>query len=535
MIYINFKYFVFIILFINILSINVYSQNENIKDKIKIGVYEYDPYIIVDDEGHISGYYNDFFNLLKKHYDFEYEYIVCSISDGLKKLEDGYIDIMPGIPIDIKNSEDIIFNKNSISKEKFGIFTNKDININDLEKFNVVRVGLVEDDYNAEWILDYFKSNNINIEVVFDEDYEGLEKLIEEDKIDVMIDSAYKNSKYNKIYEFVGHQVYLAGNKNSESILNDMDRAIDKFGLKEKYKINKLTNKYFNEEYNIVSFKEIVLLIIITVLSLMIILFLIIPRIKKNIIRNKIKNRINNNQYLLQYQPIYNPRNKEIVGFEGLLRLVDENNKIIPTYKFIPEIEKNNMLFDVSIWILEKAIKDYKKIKNFECMNEKDFYISINLSLNELENDKFVKNAIETLYKSNLEKNKICLEIIERVKANDIDKIKSNIKYLKDAGFKIAIDDFGVEYSNLDILEMLDIDIIKVDKNFIDGIGENIIINEIILFICRIASVKNRFIVLEGVEEEYQDIIIKNINNDFLYVQGYYYNKPMYIEDIEKL
>lgn len=84
--------------------------------------------------------------------------------------------------------------------------------------------------------------------------------------------------------------------------------------------------------------------------------------------------------------------------------------------------------------------------------------------MNEIENEAFVKKSIQILYKSNLEPNKICLEIIERVKMNDLDKINKNIDLLKAAGFKIAIDDFGVEYSNLDVLQKLDIDIIKIDK-----------------------------------------------------------------------
>ena len=140
-------------LFINIFSANVYSENENTEDIIKIGVYEYYPYIVVDDDGNISGYYYDLFNLLKKNYDFKYEYVVCSISDGLKKLKDGDIDIMPGIPIDPEISENIIFNNYSISKEKFAIFSDKYTNIEDLKKSNLVRVGIVEKDYNAHWIL----------------------------------------------------------------------------------------------------------------------------------------------------------------------------------------------------------------------------------------------------------------------------------------------------------------------------------------------------------------------------------------------
>ena len=244
---------------------------------------------------------------------------------------------------------------------------------------------------------------------------------------------------------------------------------------------------------------------------------------------------MNKDKYLLQYQPIYNPRNKEIIGFEGLLRLLDEENKLVPPYKFIPEIEKNDMLFDISLWILKKAIEDYNKIKNYKCVSNKNFYISLNISLNEIENDNFVKQAIEILSKSNLEKNNICLEVIERFKINNTNKANKNIKLLRENGFKIAIDDFGIEYSNLDILEKLHIDTIKIDKNFVDGIGKDIIKNEIVLFISKIAKITNKSVVLEGVEEEHQDTIIKKIENDSIYVQGYYYNKPMYLEDIEKL
>ena len=193
------------------------------------------------------------------------------------------------------------------------------------------------------------------------------------------------------------------------------------------------------------------------------------------------------------------------------------------------------MLYDISLWILEKAIYDYYKIKKYKSMHEKDFYISINISLNEIENDDFVKKYINILSKSNLGPNKICLEIIERVKINDLNKITRNINLLKVAGFKIAIDDFGVEYSNLDVLHKLDVDIIKVDKNFVDGIGKDMIKSETILFISRIARAKNKSIVLEGVEEEEQHIEIKKIKNEHLYVQGYYYNKPMNIESIANL
>ena len=442
---------------------------------------------------------------------------------------------MLGIPILDSTTKDFIFNKNPIFEEKFGVYSKKYVTLDLLKNFNIVRLGLVEDDYNANWILSFFDTNNINIDITYAKTYKELEQLIEEDKIDLMVDSGYKKSNYNLIYEFSGRQVYIAGNKNNRDILEKIDKAILDFKSKEENQLTDIYEEYFNTTEKKIEDNNLVFLIASIIICLLLSLILFIPLIKRINIKNKIRARIANDRYLLQYQPIYNPRENSIVGFEGLLRLIDENNKLVPPYKFIPEIEKNNMLYDISLWILEKAIYDYYKIKKYKSMHEKDFYISINISLNEIENDDFVKKYINILSKSNLGPNKICLEIIERVKINDLNKITRNINLLKVAGFKIAIDDFGVEYSNLDVLHKLDVDIIKVDKNFVDGIGKDMIKSETILFISRIARDKNKSIVLEGVEEEEQHIEIKKIKNEHLYVQGYYYNKPMNIESIANL
>lgn len=237
----------------------------------------------------------------------------------------------------------------------------------------------------------------------------------------------------------------------------------------------------------------------------------------------------------MKYQPIYNPKNNNIVGFEALLRLFNKENKVISPFEFISEIEENDMLFDISIWILEKIIKDYNIIKEYDCVKNKDFYISCNISLNEIENDDFVKESIKLLNKYKVEDNKICLEVIERIKINDYKNLSKNISLLKKSGFKIAIDDFGVEYSNLELIDKIDADIIKIDKYFVDGLGKDKLKNQIIICIYKIADIKNKFIVLEGIEEEYQDEIIKNVDYTFIYVQGYFYSKPINILEIQNI
>ena len=191
-----------------------------------------------------------------------------------------------------------------------------------------------------------------------------------------------------------------------------------------------------------------------------------------------------NDKYLVYYQPILNPHTNKIIGFEGLLRLLVDDNKVLSPYHFIKEIEDNDMLFEVSLWILQRIIKAYPLISN-HINNENNLYISMNLSLNEIRDENFVNSAIEILSKSNIGPNKICLEIVENVKIDKLDVLNTSIKKLKDAGFKIAIDDFGIEYSNLDVLKKLDFDIVKLDKYFVDDLYSCEIKQEVIRFVSK--------------------------------------------------
>lgn len=523
-----------IILLLNIFFINTFSYQINAsteaKEIIKIGVYEDEPYISIDDKGNISGYYYDLINLLKKEYDFQPEYVICNPSDALKMLEDGDIDVIFGLAMTDDRKEKFIFNKYRICVENNALITKLDIEFKDLKNPDNVRLGLVEHNSNSEFLLDFFESNGINLIPVYATNFDELKKLLDNDEIDIILSSAINNKDYNIIYRFTAHQVYIAGNKNSKHILDKFDNAIESLGNKKNSKIYKLYKKYFFT-FNNTNLEEIIL-ISSNVCLLLLTLLLVIPKLKLRSIRNKVKLNLNNNSYFLYYQPIYNPRNNSVVAFEGLLRLKDRDNNIIPPSKFISEIENSNMLFEVSLWILEQAIKDYKILKRSTYFSNKDFYISINVSLSEIENKEFVYKAIKILANSNIGNNKICLEIIEKVKINDLSKITKYIKILKNAGFKIAIDDFGVEYSNLDIIRKLDFDIIKIDKYFIDTICKDVLHKNIILFINTLASSLGKSVVLEGIEEAEQHNLIKSINNENLYVQGYFYSKPRTLADI---
>ena len=174
-----------------------------------------------------------------------------------------------------------------------------------------------------------------------------------------------------------------------------------------------------------------------------------------------------------------------------------------------------------------RIIKDYKMVKG------NDFYISLNVSFKEIENPKFLRSLMKIAKDYKMDDCNICLEIVEKFGMEDIGRIQSAIRIIKEYGFSIAIDDFGVEYSNLDLLNKIDSDIVKLDKYFVDNLDKSIINEKTVQFISEICSISNRTIVFEGVEEKYQVDIIKAFPYEKIYIQGYFYSKPVDIETLK--
>ena len=513
---------------------NVYGKEHGSEGVIKIGAYDATTYYEIDANGNVSGYYHDLLNLLQEKYPFEYEYVMYNFSEALTALEEGNIDLMFGVSITSERLKDIIYNKQTIAREKLGLFTNKK-EFDSISKIKKAKIGLIEGSISAQIALRYFSGIGVEVDPIYVSNWIELKEQFKEGKVDIIPHNInLEKQGYNKIYEFSGDQVYIAANKNNRDILDKMDQAILEFSNQKINPMDELYEEYFgyNDEPILKGMSKFSLSLLFIVL---IFINAIKPKLKQKKNKEKIRLNMQNGNYLLQYQPIYNPRNETIVGFEGLLRLLDKDKKLIPPSKFISEIEENNMLFEISLWILEMAIREYSEIKYYDCVKNKEFYISINVSLSEIENKKFVDKASQLLVQSKLGANKICLEIIERIKAKELDKVSENLRILKQAGFKIAIDDFGTEYSNLDRLLNLDTDIIKIDKCFVEEVDKDLMKNEIITFVSRIAEVKKKDIVLEGIEKESEALKIKSMKNDSIYVQGYYYNKPLFKEQIQSI
>ncbi|WP_221388153.1 EAL domain-containing protein [Clostridium perfringens] len=533
------KRFIMIILFFLVfimlcLCYGSIINKEKRKTLLKIGFYDDYPHFYINHKANVCGYYKDITENLAKKLNFKVEYVNGNVPDLLKELKNGEIDLVFGINKLPAREESFKFTNKSINDELNFIYTNKNIKYGDLEALNGMKMGYIEGELDNEWILDYLKKRNINVELVNGSSYKAVKTLLIHNKVDFIVDnpdSDIKNKGKNikEVFEFSSGEKYIVANKNNKELIKKIDGALSTINLNA-YLGN---NPYFKKIDNFIidtTNKNVVILI------LFIICIIMFKKVKKRIVKifkkKKIYNDLKKDNYTLYYQPIVDFKHNRVRSVEALLRL-RKDGKLLTPYHFMKDIEDANMMKEITLWVLKRVIKDYNIIRCYDNINEKDFYISLNVSFNEIKDREFLKKIVKIVNDNKIIKNSICLEIVEKFVVGEIEKIQENINFLQDNGILIAIDDFGVEYSNLDLLKKIDSNIIKLDKFFADGINDSEISLKVIDFILDICRLSDKSIVIEGIEEKEQVDIIKTFLYEKIYIQGYYFSKPLDIKSLK--
>ena len=226
-------------------------------------------------------------------------------------------------------------------------------------------------------------------------------------------------------------------------------------------------------------------------------------------------------------QPIID-RDGKTVGAEALVRWIHPEEGIRAPFSFIPVLEKNGMIADVDLFIWRKSCEILARWKK----QGRDLFISVNIS----PRDFYLMNVPSELMKLTreygIEPDRLRLEITETVMMNDQDSQMGTIRKLQDAGFIIEMDDFGSGYSSLSLLREMPVDVLKIDMVFLRKAEQNprarTIIEEIIVMAGRLGITT----LTEGVETAEQFEVLKKMGCQMY--QGYYFAKPMPVEDFEK-
>lgn len=251
---------------------------------------------------------------------------------------------------------------------------------------------------------------------------------------------------------------------------------------------------------------------------------------KKNkefvIMENKLREALNHNEFSLFLQPkVLIENNKpRIIGAEALIRLTPKEESIIFPDRFIKIAEDTGLIIPIGKWIIEDACKKIFLLKKQNINTN----IAINVSVRQLENFDIVSILKHAIERNNISPWDLEIEITESAFSKNIEKVIEILIQIRNLGIKIGIDDFGTGYSSLSSLLKLPIDYLKIDKSFIDRLGEKDE-KELVSSIIAISKNLNLGIVAEGVETKNQIDLISKYNS--IVIQGYYFSKPLNFED----
>lgn len=249
--------------------------------------------------------------------------------------------------------------------------------------------------------------------------------------------------------------------------------------------------------------------------------------LKEHKIEEVMEDALKNNEFFIMYQPKIDLSTNKVVSVEALVRWGRENKVIMPN-DFIPLFEKNRFIVKLDIYIFEKVCSDLKLLKNRNI----DISASINVSKEHFIKENFINDYLDIAKRYNLPLKNLELEITESAFVDSQINLLKIMKDIKKEGFSLSLDDFGTGYSSLNMLQDMPIDVIKIDKSFVDQIQkENNKIN-LVKYIIKMSKDLKIKTVAEGVENKYQVDFLKKEGCDI--IQGYFYSKPLSLEDLIK-
>ena len=239
--------------------------------------------------------------------------------------------------------------------------------------------------------------------------------------------------------------------------------------------------------------------------------------------KEDLKYAVDNNEFILYYQPIVD-KSKSIKKLETLIRWNNKKLGYIPPDKFIEYAEETGEIVKIGYWIIEEVCKNFIELFNSGHILQ----VSINVSPIQLMEVDFVEKVEEILNKYNVIWENLCFEITESVVLDENIIIHDNLLLLNKKGIKIALDDFGTGYASFSYLKKFKLDILKIDKIFIEN--GSYVDFKIVNNIKNIAHLLNMETVIEGVETAEQFKVLSNVGCD--YFQGYYFSHPLLANEI---
>lgn len=249
--------------------------------------------------------------------------------------------------------------------------------------------------------------------------------------------------------------------------------------------------------------------------------------LKRLVLERELRQAIGTDQIFMVYQPIVGVEDGKPCGFESLVRWQHPEMGIIRPDHFIHVAEDTGMIVPLGEWILGRACKDILRIR--EAAPELDLTMNVNLSRRQLVDPDILEMICGTVAGAGVDPRMIKLEITESVIMDANSAVLPVLEKLREHGFQLAMDDFGTGHSSLSCLHQFPIDVLKIDRSFIQSLDQHVEFAAVIQAIVTLAQTLGLSVVAEGIETMEQLAVLQALNCDQL--QGYLFARPLPIND----
>jgi diguanylate cyclase (GGDEF)-like protein len=248
-------------------------------------------------------------------------------------------------------------------------------------------------------------------------------------------------------------------------------------------------------------------------------------------LESELRRALQNGELEPHYQPLVALESGKIVGWEALARWQHPERGMISPGAFIPIAEETGIIVPLGRWILECACRQARRW--LEVIDGDSLSMSVNVAARQFQDPDLIHDIASILEQTGLPPSSLKLEITESAVMEDADAAERTLRSLKELGVQVAIDDFGTGYSSLAYLKRFPVDTLKIDRSFVDGLGQDAQDTAIVRSIIALAKALDMSVTAEGIETPSQRAQLELLGCDI--GQGYLFGRPASWAQAEQL
>ena len=241
---------------------------------------------------------------------------------------------------------------------------------------------------------------------------------------------------------------------------------------------------------------------------------------------------IERDELMVFYQPVVGVESGRIAGLEALVRWNHPRRGVISPGEFIPLAEETGLILPIGRWVLREACRQVRHWQK-TCPGYEGLILAVNISARQLSDARLVEEVAGALRDSGLEPSHLTLEITESVLMQDLVATTQALRQLKGLGVRLAIDDFGTGYSSLSYLKRFAVDTLKVDRSFVERLGQDRQDSAIVGTVITLAKTLSLSVTGEGIETAEQLAELRALGCD--QGQGFYFTRPLPVVEAQAI